>query len=872
MRNSSPQCPYRTFTDCESECLDENCPPVITPRPRPPAPVPPITGPRATPRPAVPAPTGPSGPSANPRVTPPAPPLTGGSGRYTCENPGTPQCRCRECSHSEVLAGILDCTYISTFICERVCCRQAQQVFTLAPPALVEPIEPVTGTGTPTISARATPPVGREFIQSPGGSITSTVTTPAGPETRILEPGGGDPEGIGRLRVLSDLSNCKCGDAVLPPPNVQALIPPLESQTKEPVVIDVFDALEKNAKEELPQTGTYNEERLYHPRFNFHIHPADPTIVFVENNRYLDIFKKAVAREVKLFIEYEDSTAPWIEDHLTNLTSEKIVASLNVNLLTAFNNILFLGGIKVDLDYFIRMVYKMLTTGRLNELDPFYYKAVADRQAHNERIEFANTDINEYVQRAALGTISVESILADPEESESIKKNQLKRVKLLNTDIEAAIPVIDLSGIVQPVFIADAGLPVVTIQDAGAPIEDADSDFIGVGDGAGYYFSGVDIDDFEVPIFASTLLSSTFYVPPSTRFNILKLIGENPAISLITSSASSFSELETNYTPREDLEPLYFAVELSTVGDMTRRDALVDQVSAQFVRMTLAEAQAHSHNYGYSVTRVNIDHRDPFIHYAKATSSMELRQADLTFRSFDTNRTAAYRDVVSRNIPFGIVLVPGAGSNHNPLEGESRLSTFTKEYVERTIQVIPDFNKADSDDFETSIDEIVMFNALGINYLGLAELDDQDTQNVVYEFNPSSTKFSRSYFLSGVYSSAQPEAAQRDNPTLSILVSGIIDDLISRYAPDELTWWDVFRRMKFNDIAKLGFDGTDSFFQELSKGFRSGVPIRLVLNRLDTSETGLPDDLDGDDVVIITDDDRKMSSAIPSPAPPMGVE
>ncbi|MFA6315682.1 MAG: hypothetical protein WC648_04945 [Candidatus Paceibacterota bacterium] len=632
-------------------------------------------------------------------------------------------------------------------------------------------------------------------------------------------------------------------------PTEPSTLPPNRNIT----VINI--GVEANANQisynETPSTNS----QIYHSTYNFFNNNLNSTGIRigteVRNFNNLNIFQTNVMSEVAYFLNRNRSRGSWNEDPLFNLTTESIKKSLIPNLVEAFEKIHNIGGQYVNPEYFYKSVLRLLVTGRINELDPAHYISIAQKQSNDNFIKFEGTTVKEYLERASLGFISKGGINSDPEMSSGYSKNRLKRQRRLNTDIEAFIETIELETptLVEELNITDAGLEVVEL---GA----SSSLYLDLGDGAGYYISSLVIESGEEALRLNTQVSTTIYVPPDVRYNALDILNVQPGIVLQVSSVSGYGEFSQNYSYENVSGPLYFKLELSSIETGTRDNPLVDIINAQYTLLTDVEGEAsvinqHALNYGFAISKVNVDYRDPFYNYARDTGLIDFTQNDITFRSFSLNRTSVGQTILARNIPFALIVTPGCGSVHNPLTGESELIEFESDIVVRKLTLVPDINTSDGQINYPLLEERILFNETHGYKVGLAETND--AQNVLYLYSPSASIFDKSYFIDGVYDNDPPESIER-HPLSKFIVS-TLDQIIITYDPLELTWWDIIRRVTLNDYAAIGYT-PKSLFNRIEAGWRSSIPVRNVLSRLDKTYTGIGGADSDDSNIIISESDR----------------
>ena len=598
------------------------------------------------------------------------------------------------------------------------------------------------------------------------------------------------------------------------------------------------------------------EEGVYHKYYNFFKYTPSGLTTLVPNDLYLNIFKQTVSKEVKYFLDRQgDTNLPWSDVAISNFTIPKLAMSLKPELLKSLNTINDFGGQIVGLTTFLNSIARLLISGRINEVDPEYYYDLERRQLDDVSVNFINNDDYDEVTRAALGLISNGVSSADFRNYiDEFNKNQIKRQKRLNTDINVRIDTLSHLGEQSDLKLTDLGLPILVTDDVAIPSTSGQLDVISIGDGAGYYVSAVSLDTGEVPVLSLNDASAAFYIPPELRYNVLKLLGFSNGLKLQVSSPLNQHEFTPSYNFSANVEPMYFALDLDTLKDSSTDNSVVNETSAIFRKLTNEEAQLHAANYSLNTTKVNIDLRDPFIHYARDTSTISAQQYDVNFRSFEINRTSD-QSILTRNIPFAIIITPGTGVYHNPFSNTSILLNPNSSKIIRTINLIADINKTKNQLMYPPLQEKLLYNELGTYYFGLYEkFNDPDTQDVIYKFDTSINEFKKSYYYNGSYTNEIPPSSLR-TPTIHSQVVGLVDNLIDIYSVSDLTWWDVYRRMSSPQIGEFIINNPTEIVDLLTNSWR-GIPIRNVLARLDKKETGIDVELKDYDKVYITEQDR----------------
>lgn len=587
-------------------------------------------------------------------------------------------------------------------------------------------------------------------------------------------------------------------------------------------------------------SASNGEPTLYNGELNFFgFNPTNQTNL-IQNSRYQQIFSSKIPIELAYLLDRQNSITEWSERAIQDLSLQKLAIGLNKDLLNAFQKIHYPGNLNIVLDNFLEMVRKHILTGTLDELDPQYYKELSRRQAEDTKTDYAFTTVQEYRERAALGLISYAGQIVDSSNLGSIQLRQLRRQRRLNEDLLARYPVCPIDNEDNDLYLNNAGICFKPLSA---------NEFVRNGDGDGYYVALDNVEEGCIPFITTNNVSSAYYVPQGVRFNALTLMGEDPA-TYLRAESNNLSEFDdpdaAEYEP--DLEPLYFMLDLSSVSSILTSNPLIDRTHSVFnLSRDQEEINHHTGNNGFAVTRINIDYRDPIYQYARDSSSFALEQNDITFRGFEDGQGIIDRTVLTRGIPFGVVLTPVKGSQFNPFNGRSRLEQFD-DTVTRSIRLIPDINRDKTKD-RNPLQEMNLLDVSSEAKIGVFE--PLDGQNITYRFYASAANLNNNYYSGGVYISS---ISLPSSTGINYLVREVIDRIIDIHDPEVITWYDVFRRMPMNKFGEYIYDNSEYLMQKLANGFRNDVKIKHVLAKVD--ETVHPV-LEDDDLVIITRQNRK---------------
>ena len=559
---------------------------------------------------------------------------------------------------------------------------------------------------------------------------------------------------------------------------------------------------------------------LYNPSANLSqvkVPTNATTLVF--NSNYRNIFKDQIAFEVDYLLQRQNSISEWSEFPIQELTLSKLELSLREDLLTAFKTIHNLGGQLVGKNSFLESLRKHIITGKINEFDSTYYIRLSNEQKNDQRLKYQKSLVEEYNERGALGILASEAKTLDTSRLTSIQKNQLKRYKALNEDVNAEIPICSVSGEID-LEVFNYGIDLCL---------DGSSSLITDGPGDGYYTLLNSVDYGCNSISYTTNVPNSYYPCQETRLNALSLMGEDPSITIVASTSSN--EFDDSSIP--NFNPVILIPDFNSIQSYNPNNPLVENTSTTYYIETNEEViQEYLNNNGFGTTRINLDFRDPMYKYIKDTSSLTLIQNDITFQSFQDNLSVAGNNSIGRTVPRAIVLTPVSGTSNNPFNGFSRLQSFDSSSAVRSIKLVNDINFSNRSPTNISVlEQVNLFNETGLMAVG--SIEPNDLQSITYVFNPSSSN------LSGTFEGVSSYGA-------SYLVKEVIDNIIETHDPESITWFDVYRRMPLNKFGELMYDMNHELITKLSKGFRD-IKISHVLNSLKGSANPL---LEEDDMVV----------------------
>lgn len=527
---------------------------------------------------------------------------------------------------------------------------------------------------------------------------------------------------------------------------------------------------------------------LYDEKYNFFNKKPDDITRLKYNDIRTDVFNDVVAEEVYFFLnKYStNSNNKWNELYYFNLTLEKLSISLRKELSDAFESIHYVDNTLVDNYLFLQVLKGLLISGRLNEFDPEFYIELAVKQSNDQLISIKNPNDKSLAEKIALTLSLNESLPSDESYYSAGNKFRVLRQKRLNTDVGANITVETVSATIA-LPLEDAGVAIIPLTGVDA------TDYISIGVGDGYFVDATtETEEVQIPV--NTYVSASLMTPASVRYTALKAANIDSASKIIATSLSSNTEFAPSYI--ECLEgPLYFILDLSSLQFLNEEKLLLNTIKCNYKLITdQNEINNHVINYGFNVVKVPVDFRDPLFTYARDTSSLEYVMPDISLRNLDFYLSGTFDNsfILTRNIPFGLVLVPGCGSKHNPFDSFSEILSRGNQ-ITRTFSIIPTIKLNDYGLLDASLKEIDTVETLKPpkDYYGYSN-------KLYYSYNTSD--YTGTYYFNNEYLSNRPQDIT--NPVIIIpkIINEVVDPLINMYSPKELKWFDIFSRLNYSEM------------------------------------------------------------------------
>jgi len=584
----------------------------------------------------------------------------------------------------------------------------------------------------------------------------------------------------------------------------------IEGGTNSSKLIDAINLMDagnrENSFQNGPRIGSNDPSAIiYDPVrniFNYSINNG-----FTDNNKYLNIFSKRIARELDYILKNYNSSNPWKERYVFPLTYDKIKTSLNPEFRANLENILDVDGRKVNPQLFLYGIQNHILNNTIHQLDTNYFRTLSIATASREQLSLQNSNLQGNIL-GIMNFVRSRIVSADPKNYEGINKAEVARMRFLLTDLNAKVKAVTTAESTITIPLEDPGLPLTLSGEV--------LDHVPLGDGDGYYLYLESSAGSVTSVPLETSLSSSYYLPLQDRKIALSLLGEAPELSFTVSSSFINSELSSGYQEVYTVEPQYFKLELSSIKNNLKPGKFINQVEARYTKLTdLDEITQHSKNYGAKATKLNVPYADPFYQYADREGTLSLAMNEITYQETDINETPNRGFIILRSLPDAIILYPAKTTEENPFNAASKITYITDSHVVRNFKATSNIGLTT----ESSINRNSLPYKYTYDYLGTFKYGIEgivETENLVYVYEPSS--FPVSYEVSG-------------RSGIGHAVYNILENTIDKkYTYTYITWWDLFRRMTLKDLLNFYHSAPNFLLQQMQSGWR-GYTFKHVLYR-----------------------------------------
>jgi len=656
----------------------------------------------------------------------------------------------------------------------------------------------------------------------PGGGGGGGTSIPLGrlpsigqaPEPPNVDPGGGIP--IGRLPLIPQVGDPNQGYVTTTLGEINSIGQNQAATNGEQLSVN------QSISNIVDPNSNIISNPIYDPQKNFFKVNATTNIKATFNGYFLNIFRESVAQEVYDMLFYQgEKTKSWNERSIQNLSEDKLIFSLNRNLLEAFNNLRDINGKQVGLTTFINVIRKHLVTGTLSEFNSDYYLGIYNAQKNTKFVSFEKSQNKNSNELFSLLYLRDDEFSLGSRKETFQKQIGMGRFRFLNEDLDLKLVIKKEDGTTEKLTMPNNGISLsfLTPKTSSTSPVIGSPNLLNIGDGGGYYIQSELVNGDERPVVLDGLVSSTYYAPASVRAGLLDTLDKKLTFKVTAKSLENRHEFVSGDAGASGLSPLFFVLDVSTVSTLSYQEASVESYSGSYVRLTdPTSIQRHMNNNALNTPQLYLDYRDPMYRYILDTSSFTMQSNDITNKNFVSNPTLLRGDNFVKNIPFGFVVAPSQGSNYNPFNGRSKVVELT-DTVTREISLRPSLGNSINIENVAGFDFYNLFLDNGAKRIG--SFEDESVHNFGYRYHASS--FLNTFYDNGVLTTSSSPVSSYG---ASYLVKDVMDHIKDTYNPASVVWFDVYSRMPLSRIGELMYDLPEGFLNRLKNGYRHGITIR----------------------------------------------
>lgn len=538
--------------------------------------------------------------------------------------------------------------------------------------------------------------------------------------------------------------------------------------------------------------------------------------VFVENTSNItDIFARVIDNNILYLLQNQSTVGDWDSKRAGGVTPTTVYNSLNEETREILSRILNYDRTPINRSQIYHMIGSRILDGTIAKVTKGSLKALADGSKNETPLVVTRSRSDIVNETVALALVEKNYYPLDPNASTGRAGETFKNQKTLASDLDRFISII-IGGQTRRYYVND------------------DDTFIGRSTLAlsdGEYFD-ITLGGETSRLFAESEKSHAFFVPEKTRQIAINILGGNASRTLSVSGDPNGIELDYSLTaPRENL---YF---LSCVLDsiVTTPDAAntrhIKTTTARYEYVSLRDIDDINEFIKYKNNHQTfiLDDDDRLLDYVERDGNLYLTQDDIIVDSPKENQTMP---LLTRQIPWYILLYPSNKSENNPFNGKSQIVDITPSSstnpgsITRQLKTRTSINPK----FRNAFNQFVSVELVGRD--GVDLLGEPTNQARINKINLNNKLLSSGY----INREGEVTSAATYNPNRSRtgyrLITEIIKDLDNNYLlglngiGKSLTEFDVLSRLNFKQFNLLSrTENYNVLKQSLFNGMVNNVKV-----------------------------------------------
>ncbi len=569
----------------------------------------------------------------------------------------------------------------------------------------------------------------------------------------------------------------------------------------------------------------------------------------LEKNTYrgTDIFKEIIDSNILYLLNNQTSYGDWDSRRASGVTPTTVYQSLNEDTLEILSKIFNYDRTSLTRTQIFNLIGSRILDGTIKTVNKGYLRNLAKASQEETPLEIIRSSSEIVNESIALGLIEKNYYPLEPSSSLGRASETLKNKKILSSDVDKFIPV-SVSGKSYRYYVNDddtfVGRSTLSIQD-------------------GDYFD-ITLGGKVQRVYTGSERDHAFFIPEKTRQIAVNLLGGDSSRTLTVSGDASSVELDYSLSaPRKNI--YFLSAVLSSV------DSNIDQgptrhlkrTTIEYTNVSLDNIEAINEYIKYKDNQQTfiLSDEDLILDYVEAGNSVFMSQTDVIVDSPKENKTIP---LLTRQIPWYILLYPTNKPEYNPFNGKSRVvnvtrpSGSTKSTITRQLRT----KTSITPQFRNKYNQFISVNLAGKG--GRDSRQNLTNQARINKLNLNNKLINAGYVTNDRIESSAEDFSPRRPRTGYRLIAEIISDLNTNYllglngVGKSLTEFDVFCRLnslQFSKLSRLeGFEITKkALFNGLiedvkvtpaTKNADSKIAIRksqLVRRRADASDDRFPE-------------------------------
>jgi len=512
--------------------------------------------------------------------------------------------------------------------------------------------------------------------------------------------------------------------------------------------------------------------------------------VFVENtSKVTDIFARVIDNNILYLLQNQSNFGDWESKRAGGVTPDTVYRSLNEETKEILSTILNYDRSPINKTQIYNMIGTRILDGTIAKITKGSLRVLAEGSKKETPLEITRSKSDIVNETIALALVERGFYPLEPNKSLGKAAETLKNQKILSSDIDRFISV-TLGGEEQRYYVNDddtfIGRSTLSLQD-------------------GEYFD-VTIGGETTRLYAQSEKDHAYFVPEKTRQIAIKILGGDPGRTLSVSGDPSGIELDYSLnTPRENIYFLSCVLSSITTSPDLSNNRHLKQSRAQYDLVSLRNINEINEYIKYKNNHQTfiLDDEDLILDYVERDGKLFLNQTDIIVDSPKENKTLP---LLTRQIPWYILLYPTNKTENNPFIGKSQItnitpsSTSTSGSITRQLKTKTSIVPA----FRNSFNQFISTELVG---RGAKDVLEQPTNQArINKLNLTNKIINSGYVNSNKEEVAAADYSPNRSKTGYRLLSEIIKELDTNYLlglngiGKSVTEFDVLSRLKFREF------------------------------------------------------------------------